>query len=283
MAGVIFLNDVWVEESEALVPVSDRGFLFGDGIFESLRAYSGKVFSADRHLERFFKSAKKLKIKIPKTQSELACIVRESLEKNNLKDAYIRITLSRGLNTRGIDLDTGMLGTLVVRAVSFSEESLDSFMDVCFVNTRRMPAEVLDPSIKSANFLNNIIAKDEAKEKSCSEGIMLSMSGHVAEGCISNVFWVKDNSLFTPDLSVGILPGITREIILEIAGKEGIDVSLGHFTAAELLSADEVFLTNSLMEVMPARCIEWGGERKCTEGGVADFLKAKYRDTVFFN
>lgn len=268
---MIFFNDTWV--SDAFVSVNDRGFLFGDGMFESVRAYNGKAFLLDRHLERFFASAEKLGIAVGKTRDELSSIVDESLRKNNLQSAYIRITISRGINVRGIDICADNRSTLLVSAAPFSGASLPDFMRTCLVRTRKIPKEALDPSIKSSNFLNNIMAKKEAKENGCSEGVMLSMSGHIAEGTISNVFWVKDKTLFTPEIGVGILPGITRALVLELAEEENIQVSEGCFYPDVLLQSDAVFLTNSLMGLMPA---VFETERKPDE--IVDVLSSKYRE-----
>jgi len=270
----IFINDTWV--TDASVSIHDRGFLFGDGIFESIRSYRGVPFLLDRHLQRLVRSAEKLELNIPKTTEELPCIVKEILKKNLVSEGYIRITLSRGLNGRGIDIDPLSIGTLVVTAVPFSLSY--EKMKICFVKTVKTPPEALDPSIKSANFLNNIMAKREAKKKGCSEGIMLSISGHVAEGSISNIFWTKDGVLFTPDLGVGILPGITRELILEIAEDENIPVNTGYFPPENLINADDIFLTNSLMEIMPAEYLN--SPRAKTNSEIRKLLIEKYREKI---
>jgi len=241
--------------------------------FESVRAYNGKAFLLDRHLKRFFASAEKLDIAVGKTFAELSHIVDESLRKNSLQNAYIRVTLSRGINGRGIDIPSGNRATLLVSAAPFSDSSLPAFMKVCLVKTRKTPKEALDPSIKSSNFLNNIMAKNEAKGQGCSEGVMLSMSGHIAEGSISNVFWVKGGTLFTPNLSVGILPGVTRALVLELAKEEGISVSEGFFYPNAFLQSDTVFLTNSLMELMPAVL-----ETEKEPDEIFNILRNKYRE-----
>lgn len=252
--AMIYLNNRLVPDSKAAVSVFDHGFLYGDGIYETLRAYDGVVFKIEEHIERLFNSASLIRLDISRTPGSIIRAVNKTVKANRLSDAYIRITVSRGKGPIGLDPALCPKPTFVIIAAPFKgypASYYKSGVSVAIVNTRRNFNKSVDPAIKSLNFLNNILAKIEAKERGSYEAIMLNYSGYVAEGTISNIFFVKKGILYTPEVSVGILNGITRMAIIGIAEELGIKVLEGKFRPARIYGADEVFISNTTMELMP--------------------------------
>lgn len=254
----IFLDGLIVPETEAVVSVYDHGFLYGDGVYETMRSYDGIVFMLSRHIERLQRSASLIRLETPKRE-ELTDAVYMTLEANDIPDAYIRITLSRGKGPIG--LDPGLCGkhTLVVIVEPFREYPAACYergVHFIIAKTRRNLAEAVDPKIKSLNFLNNILAKMEAKERGAYEAIMLNAAGFLTEGTICNIFFVRRGILCTPSVAAGILDGITREIVIGLARNNGIKVEEGLFYPEDLLGASEVFFTNTTAEIMPVACVE---------------------------
>ncbi len=253
---MIYLNNMLVPENKAVVSVFDHGFLYGDGVYETLRAYDGVLFKLNEHIERLFHSASLIKLKLPKTREEIGKSAYEALQANKLKEAYVRITVSRGAGPIGLDPRLCPKPTFVIIANPFKDYPPSYYkkgVKVAVVNTRRNFKGALDPQIKSLNFLNNVLAKTEAIDRRAYEAVMLNYRGHVAEGTISNIFFVKDKVIFTPSVEVGILDGITRRIIIDIASEIGIKVKEGRFRPDEIYKADEVFISNTTMEVMPVK------------------------------
>jgi branched-chain amino acid aminotransferase len=256
---VIYLNEKIVPASKALVSVFDHGFLYGDGIYETLRAYKGLVFKIDEHIERLFRSASMLDLKIPKTHGSIKKAVYDTLKANDQNEAVIRITISRGAGPLGLDPGLCPRPTFVIIANEFRGYPKKFYIkgvNIAIVNTRRNFKGALDPQIKSLNFLNNILAKIEAKKRGAYEAVMLNYRGYLAEGTITNIFFIKERKLCTPGLDVGILDGITRRIILDAAIELGIKVKEGHFRQNELCCASEVFISNTTMEVLPVSVID---------------------------
>lgn len=252
--GWVYLNDRFVPEQEAVVSVYDRGFLYGDGVFETLRAYQGKIFKAREHVSRLFQSVKAVSLMIPTTPDDIQKILNQTLEANRLKDARLRITISRGTDEIGLEPKASSSPTIVVIAKAFSghlEILYEKGVDVAVVKTRKTPAASLDPRIKSLNYLNHLLAKMESQKMGVFEGILLNQDGYLCEGTVSNLFLVKQGHLLTPASSCGILEGITRQTVLEVAQKAGIPVKEGFFRPDEIFGADECFLTNTTMELMP--------------------------------
>jgi len=244
----IFLNEGVVPEEEALISVYDHGFLYGDGVYETMRSYDGVVFMLARHLERLARSAALIRLALP-SPSFFAGAVRETLAANRLTEAYIRITVSRGKGAIGLDPDLCPRPTFVVIAEPFRrypEAWYQGGVKMIVAATRRNPADAVNPRIKSLNFLNNILAKIEAKEGGALEAVMLNEQGWIAEGTVSNVFFVRGGRLCTPSAEAGILDGITRELVIDLARGSGLEVGEGLFGVDDLLSADEVFFTNSV-------------------------------------
>lgn len=251
---MIYLNNRLVPKGKALLSVFDHGFLYGDGIYETLRAYSGVVFKIDEHIERLFRSASMIGLAISKSPEAIKRAVYRTIKANGLREAYIRISISRGPGPIGLDPDLCPRPTFVIIANLFRgypERYYQKGVKIAIVNTRRNLSTALDPRIKSLNFLNNILAKIEAKDRGAYEAIMLNYRGYIAEGTITNIFFVKKGVLCTPSTEVGILDGITRKTILDIAGGLGIKVKEGRFRPEDLRRADEVFISNTTLEVMP--------------------------------
>ena len=253
---MLYLNDEIVEPSKALISVYDHGFLYGDGIYETLRVYQGVVFKFREHLDRLFRSASRIKLNIGKTYEELEEAVYAVLRANQLKDAYIRISISRGYGPIGLDPSLCKKPTIAIIPIAFGghpEENYEQGVKIIFTKTRRNYKAALDPMIKSLNFLNNILAKIEAIEAEAYEGVMLNYQDFVTEGTICNIFFIKDSTLFTPSIDVGILDGITRVIIMELASNLDMKTEKGHYGKEDVYGADEVFLSNTTMEIMPVR------------------------------
>lgn len=279
----IYINGRFYPKEEAKVSVFDHGYLYGDGIYETLRAYGGKVFEIDAHIRRLFQSAEKMEMRLPLDLNGIHKAVYDTLRENNLLDAYVRISVSRGPGDIGLDPELCPEPTMVIIAKQFNyypETLYQKGVKVSIVNTRRNHPECLDPSIKSTNFLNNIFAKMEAKRAGAFEGIMLNHSNHVAEGTISNVFIVKRGSVLTPPLLAGILEGVTRDLVIRLAEKGGITVYEEIFTEVQLWRADEVFITNTTMEIMPVTGVDGHIIGGGAPGGITARLMAAYKEEV---
>ncbi len=275
----IFLDGRIVPETEALVSVYDHGFLYGDGIYETMRSYDGVVFMLNRHIERLHRSASLIKLEAPE-QKRLTDAVYATLEANDLSNAYIRITLSRGKGPIGLDPGLCAKHTFVVIAEPFREYPASCYergVDFIFAKTRRNLAEAIDPKIKSLNFLNNILAKMEAKEKGAYEALMLNTGGFLTEGTICNIFFVSRGILCTPSVEAGILDGITRDLVIGLARKKGIKVDEGMFYPEDLLGASEVFFTNTTAEVMPVARVE---DSEFEVGEITRALSSLYKAEV---
>lgn len=275
----IFLNDRLVSEQEAVVSVFDHGFLYGDGIYETMRAYDGRVFMLERHIERLARSAALIRLHIPEPQM-ITDAVHAAMEANDLKSAYIRVTVSRGKGPIGLDPGLCPRPTFVVIAEEFREYPENLYakgVKLVIAGTRRNLIEALNPKIKSLNFLNNILAKIEAKERGAYEAIMLNAQGFVAEGTVCNLFFVKGDALCTPATEIGVLDGITRELVITLAQKKGIPVEEGRYLPEDIRSASEVFFTNTTSEIMPVSQLE---DVKYPVGDMTRKLHALYKEAV---
>ncbi|MGI6119550.1 MAG: branched-chain-amino-acid transaminase [Desulfosporosinus sp.] len=254
MGLVIFCNGAYVPEEEAKISVFDHGFLYGDGVFEGIRAYHGRVFKLDEHLKRLYESAKSICLTIGQTKDEMQEIVLETLRRNNLKDAYIRLVVSRGKGDLGLDPNKcpqSATYCIADQIKIFDESTYENGLVVNTVAIRRNNPDTLSPRIKSLNYLNNVLAKIEANQSGVPEGILLNQDGYVTEGTGDNLFIYRNNVLLTPPSSVGILEGITRNTTLTIASEMGIKVSEELFTRHDLYTADECFLTGTAAELIP--------------------------------
>lgn len=256
---MLYLNGEIVEPSRALISVYDHGFLYGDGIYETLRVYQGVVFKLREHLDRLFRSAFRIKLNIGKTYEELEEAVYAVLRANKLKEAYVRISISRGYGSIGLDPALCEKPTIAIMPIAFGghpEDNYERGVKIIFSKTRRNYKAALDPMIKSLNFLNNILAKMEAIEAEAYEAVMLNYQDLVAEGTICNIFFIKRDTLFTPSIDIGILDGITRVIVMELALNLGMKTGEGHYRKQDVYESDEVFLSNTTMEIMPVRQVD---------------------------
>lgn len=276
----VYLNDRIVPASDASISVFDHGFLYGDGVYETMRAYNGVVFVLEDHIKRLFRSASMIELNIGKEFDSIKDAIHKTLFANSLKEAYVRLTVSRGHGPIGIDPEFCKEPTFVVIANEFKEYPKNYYengIELIIAETRRNLKEAINPRIKSLNFLNNIIAKVEAKKKGAYEALMLNSEGYLTEGTISNVFFISNNILCTPSIDCGILDGITRAIVIDLAVRNGISVREGKFTKDELCKASEVFITNTTMEVMPVCEID---EATFLIGNITKLLHGEYKKEV---
>jgi branched-chain amino acid aminotransferase len=276
----IYLNGKLVPSKGALISVFDHGFLYGDGIYETMRVYDRAIFKLHEHLQRLFRSASLIGLSIPLESDSLKISVYETLIANGFRNAYIRVTVSRGRGAIGLDPDLCTEPTTVIIAQEFKDYPQTFYKDgisLIIAETKRNLREAIDPRIKSLNFLNNILAKIEAKKRGAYEAVMLNASGKVTEGTISNIFFYKNGILCTPSPDCGILDGITRGIVIDLAKRADLRVKEGKFRKDDLYSADEVFITNTTTEVMPVSKID---DRRYPVGDIAKLLRKLYRDDV---
>ncbi len=255
MTMKIWLNTKLVPENKASISVWDRGFLYGDGVYEAVRVYEGKTFRAEAHWKRLDNSLKGLALKVPWSHAALTRAVQAVIKANKLKESLIRITISRGPGAQmGYDPSTCKTPTLTVLP-SHVRSDLDVLwkkgVKVSIANIRRNSTRSLTPAVKHTNCLNGILAKMESLKKGAFEGVFLNLEDDIVEGTISNIFAVKDGMIRTPALECGLLDGVTRRAIIEVAKTEGIPVVETHLKVFEILQADEVFLTSTTMEAMP--------------------------------
>jgi branched-chain amino acid aminotransferase len=280
---LVYLDGHFVAREKALVSVFDHGFLYGDGIYETLRAYGGKLFLLKKHLGRLKRSASAISLKLPLPLEQIGAALNEALVVNKLQEAYVRLHISRGPGEIGLDPALCVAPTMVIVTKPFHDypaEYYEQGVNVAIVKTRRNHPLALDPAIKGTNFLNNILAKIEAKKAGAYEGIMLNWQGYVAEGTISNIFLVRKGVLFTPHADTGILEGVTRDLVLRLAKRTRVPVEEVMLRPKSLFAADECFITNSTMEIMPVTSID----RKPVGGGrpgpVSALLHRAYRKEV---
>ena len=245
---------MFYEKDKARISVFDHGLLYGDGVFEGIRAYNGRIFRCRAHVDRLYESARAIALDIPMTRDEMAAKLREALEVNGLTDAYIRLVVTRGVGDLGLDPNKCARPSIIIIADSitlYPPELYSRGLDVVTVSTLRNHPNALSPRIKSLNYLNNILAKIEGLQAGVSEAIMLNQEGYVAECTGDNIFIVRQGALLTPGLHTGMLDGITRGVVIELARKAGIEVRETILTRFDLFVADECFLTGTAAEIIP--------------------------------
>lgn len=278
----IYIDGKFYPKEEAKISVFDHGFLYGDGVFEGIRAYNGKVFRLDEHLDRLYDSAKTIDLQIPITKAQMVAAIIETCKKNNLKEAYIRPIVSRGFGDLGLDPRKCPKPTVVVIAVEWGAMYGDLYekgLKAVSVSIRRNPAESLPPNVKSLNYLNNILAKIEANYKGGDEAIFFDTNGYLAEGSGDNIFVIKNGVIYTPP-TLNNLRGITRMVALEIAAALGIQAmerNLGYF---DLYTADEVFVTGTAAEVAPITLIDGRSIGSGKPGPVTKQLMEQFKIVV---
>jgi branched-chain amino acid aminotransferase len=283
MSLSIYLNGRWVDRREdAVVPLYDHGFLYGDGVFEGIRAYSGRIFRLDEHLRRLYDSAKGIHLQIPMPPAEMKGLLVEACRRTGEKDLYIRLVVSRGPGDLGIDPRKCTAGPgiyIIAGAIQlYPPAKYEEGLKVVTVPTRRNRPDVLPAQIKSLNYLNNILGKMEANRLGADEGIMLDGAGYVTEATADNVFLVRDGQVRTPATYFGLLVGITRQTVLELAREMDIPTLETGMVMQDLVSADEIFLTGTGAELIPV--VELDGEKvgDGTPGPVFRRLLAAFRD-----
>jgi branched-chain amino acid aminotransferase len=280
---LVYVDGKFYPKSEAKVSVYDHGLLYGDGVFEGIRAYNGIVFKLKEHIDRLYRSAHPIFLKIPLTKAEMSKAVVETLKKNNLKDAYIRLVVTRGIGDLGLDPRKCPKPTVIIitepTLVLHSPEKLEKGISTVITWVRRNSVDAATHELKSLNYLNSILGKIEANNSGVDEAICLDKTGFVCEGVGENIFIVKDGKLLTPPLSSGALDGITRTFVIKLAKKMGIEVTERNITPNELFTADEAFFTGTAAEVAPihdvnGRVIGAGKQGPVTKRIMQEFLKA---------
>lgn len=276
----LYLNGKVVPEEEAVVSVFDHGFLYGDGVYETLRAYGGVVFLMDEHLARLERSASLIGLSLPMDGQAVKDAVYQTLKANSLGDGYVRLTVSRGAGPVGLDPALCESPTFVVYAGElprYPERLYEEGVRLIIPRTRRNLREALDPRIKSLNFLNNIQAKREALEAGAFEALMLNHRDRLTECTVANLFFARGGTLLTPSVECGLLDGITRGHAIALAERQGIKVLEGEFRKEDLFRAEEVFITNTTMEVMPVGRVDGVSFEV---GEITRLLRKAYREST---
>ncbi|NKI23838.1 branched-chain-amino-acid transaminase [Paenibacillus dendritiformis] len=259
MSQWIYLNGQYVTKENATISVYDHGFLYGDGIFEGIRVYGGNIFKCREHLERLYDSAKSIMLYIPLTLEEMQAAMVETIRRNELRDGYIRLIVSRGAGNLGLDprrCPKASVIIIVEQLAIYPEEAYRNGLRTVSVSQRRNIPDALNPKIKSLNYLNNILVKIQANLADVGEAIMLNAQGYVAEGSSDNIFIIKKGVVYTPPCYLGALEGITRAAIMELCGKLGYTLKEEPFTLHDVYVADEVFFTGTAAEVIAVREVD---------------------------
>lgn len=296
---LIWVNGKLVPKSQAMVSVYDHGLLYGDGVFEGIRVYRGRIFKLKQHMDRLWKSAEGIRLKIPIGRDEMVALQRQCIAANEITEGYIRLVVTRGYGTLGLDPRKCPRPGIICIAdeiVLFPADMYAKGMRVVVANRPKTPIPCLDPRTKSLNYLNNILAKCEAIDYGCHEVIMLNLEGFVTEGSGDNIFIVKNGTLYTPPAEAGMLEGITREFVMKTLAKDcGVKVVEKNMRLDEVLAADEVFLTGSAAEIIAVTQIDQhdgkGAKGKITketkissgEGPITKKLRARFREIVTSN
>ncbi len=269
---LVYMDGEFVPENEAKISIFDHGFLYGDGVFEGIRAYNGRVFRLKEHIDRLYDSAKAIDLEIPISREEFIDIILETLRRNNLRDAYIRPIVTRGIGDLGLDPRKCQKPSIIVITKPWGKLYGDLYekgLTAITVAVRRISFDALPPNIKSLNYLNNILAKIEANAKGGDEAIFLDRNGYVSEGSGDNIFIVKNGAILTPP-TINNLRGITREAVIEIIKRLGIPFKETNLGLYDLYTADEVFVTGTAAEIAPIVVIDG---RKIGDGKPGEITK----------
>jgi branched-chain amino acid aminotransferase len=273
----IWLDGKLVDESEAKISVFDHGILYGDGIFEGIRFYNGRIFRLEEHIRRLYDSARAIILNMPWTQEEVCRFTCETVAANGLRDGYIRLVVTRGAGELGLNpylCETPSMFIIASTIKLYPEEYYRNGLSIITCATRRPAPAALMPQVKSLNYLNNVMAKVEAIQGGALEAVMLNEQGYVAECTGDNLFILKNGSLITPLISDGALDGITRAVIIELAGTLGIPVIERSLTRYDIFTADECFLTGTAAEVIPVVALD----RRTIGDGKPGPLTARFLD-----
>ncbi len=254
MSLKVYVSGKLVDKDDAKVSVYDHGFLYGDGVFEGLRSYGGKVFRLEQHLDRLWKSARAIWLEIPLSREAMASAVNDTVQKNGIQDGYIRLVVTRGAGGLGLDPTRTSDPQVIIiadRISLYPPEFYEQGLEIVTASTIRNHPAALSPRIKSLNYLNNILAKIEGLQAGCIEALMLNHKGEISECTGDNIFLVKSGVLYTPSIDAGILEGITRDAVIELAQEAGHEVREVGLTRHDVYIADECFLTGTAAEVIP--------------------------------
>jgi branched-chain amino acid aminotransferase len=282
----VYINGRFTDISSAKVSVSDRGFLYGDGAFETMRAYAGIAFKLDAHIDRLFHSLKVIDIRPPLAKKDLRDAVRRAIKINKLKSAYVRLAVTRGEGRFGIDAFVGAKPNTVIIAKEldgYPEAFYRRGIKVSIARNTRQNGHSPVSGVKSLNFLNYIIARMEAKKRGFDEAILLNTEGYVAEGASSNIFIVKRGRIMTPSPDSGILQGITRDIVIKLARRLKVALEERRVRENELLGADEAFVTNSMQEVVPVTGVDNRKVGGGKPGDVTRLIRIAYQKEVIYD
>ncbi|MBK9137331.1 MAG: branched-chain-amino-acid transaminase [Verrucomicrobia bacterium] len=275
----VYIDGKFYDEAKAKISVFDHGLLYGDGVFEGIRAYHGRVFKLKEHIDRLYYSAKAILLTIPLTPEEMTRAVVATCKKNGIRDGYIRLVVTRGIGTLGLNPNRCKRGSVIIIAGKiqlYPPELYENGMEIVTVPTTRNLHSAVNPAIKSLNYLNNILAKIEANTAGVEEAIMLNAEGYVAECTGDNLFVVKAGQLHTPPLYAGALYGITRGVVMELAAAEGVKVSETNLTRYDVFNADECFLTGTGAEIIPVVKVDGRVVGTGKPGPLTRTLVAKY-------
>ncbi|MEM3609212.1 MAG: branched-chain-amino-acid transaminase [Candidatus Bathyarchaeia archaeon] len=278
---LVYIDGKYYPKSQAKISVYDHGLLYGDGVFEGIRAYKGVVFKLKEHIDRLYNSAKVIMLDIPLTKEKMINAVLETLRKNRLQDAYIRLIVTRGVGDLGLDPRKCLKPTVIIITdiiKLYSSEAREKGLKVMIVWVRRDPVDATSHEVKSLNYLNSILGKIEANITGFDEAICLDKNGYVSEGVGENLFIVKNRKIITPPSSAGILVGITREVVIKLAEKLGYTVIERNITPTDLFTAEEAFFTGTAAEIAPIvevnrRVIGEGKLGPVTRHLISEFLK----------
>ncbi len=280
---LVYIDGEYYPKSQAKISVYDHGLLYGDGVFEGIRAYNGIVFKLKEHIDRLYRSAHTIMLQIPISKEDMINIVLETLRKNNLKDAYIRLVITRGIGDLGLNPKKCVKPTIIVITDTIAlhkSEAKEKGVTAMLSWVKRDPVDATTHEIKSLNYLNSILAKIEANINEVDEAICLDKNGFVCEGVAENIFIVKNGNLFTPPSYTGALPGITADAVIKLARKLGYEVTEKNITPYELFNADEVFFTGTAAEIVPVREINKRQIGKGNPGPVTRKLMEEFSKLV---
>ncbi len=275
----IYIDGKYYSKDDAKISVFDHGLLYGDGVFEGIRMYNGRIFRLEDHLDRLYDSARTIDLCVPLTKEEMAEAMKETIRRNNLKNGYIRPIVTRGIGDLGLCPTKCPKATVIIIAVEWGAMYGDLYekgLRAVTVSIRRNPACALPPNVKSLNYLNNILAKIEANCKGGDEAIMFDMAGHISEGSGDNIFIVKNGIIYTPP-TLNNLKGITRLVVLELARQLGLTLNESNIGYFDLYTADEVFVTGTAAEVAPIVYIDGRSIGSGKPGPVTRQLMAAFR------
>jgi len=280
MSLKVYINGQLLDKENAKISVYDHGLLYGDGVFEGMRSYEGKVFRLKQHLDRLWNSAKTIWLEIPMSRDDMAKAVNDTLAANQIKDGYIRLVVTRGAGTLGLDPNRCSHPQVIIitdKIELYPEDFYRNGLEIITASTMRNHPAALNPRIKSLNYLNNILAKIEGLKAGCIEALMLNQKGEVAEATGDNIFLVRGGVLQTPPLDAGILEGITRDAVIELARGAGTEVREMPLTRHDVYIADECFLTGSAAEVIPVVKIDNRAIGDGKPGPITRDLIARFR------